>query len=144
MKNYLYTFLGIIIVYFFSYFFWGKKNMAIDILRTEEIEYLEKRDSINVHLFMDSIDKKDNNKIINLFKDKGFITVNVYHNEFIQDKKKLSYLINLNIDKKITPFVMFTTRSIRKVPNFINDWECIYVWFFYKWVRVYKHDILFL
>lgn len=144
MRKFLNVFLGIIIVYFISYFFGGKKNMIIDIIKNEEIEYLKDRDSINVHLFMGNFDKKNNNKINNFFKNKGFVTINIFHNEFVKDEKKMSYLIDLNVDKKITPFVIFTTRSIKRVPDFINDWECIYVWFFYKWVRVYKHDVLLI
>lgn len=144
MKRYLYVFLGVVILYLISYFFWGKKNMEFDIINNEEIEYLGNRDSINVFLFMNDINKNFNNEINNLFKNKGFTTVNIYNNQFVKDEESLNYIIDLNLNKKITPFIMLTKRKIRKIPTITNHWECVYIWFFYKWIRVYRHDVLLL
>ncbi|KAB1153169.1 hypothetical protein F7018_17635 [Tenacibaculum aiptasiae] len=118
--------------------------MAFDIINNEEIEYLGNRDSINVFLFMKNINKDFNNEIDNLFKNKGFTTINIYHNQFVKDEESLNYIIGLNLNKKITPFIMLTHRKIRKAPIITNHWECVYIWFFYKWIRVYRHDVLLL
>ena len=122
----------------------GKDNMILDIIENEEIEYKTDKESVYVHIFDDNGYEVYDNQIVNLFNNKGFKNVIIYHNKVISHDKKLNYGLQIHNDLKITPFIIFPMRSLTKEPTYINNWECVYVWFFYKWIRVYRHDILMI
>lgn len=138
-KKKKYIILLVIVLYTITYVSFGKKNVILEIIKNEPIE--KKTDSINVFLLDYNLDEKYDNLIINYFKNQGFNKVGIYYNRESFNENELNYFLEI---KKLTPFITFSYISFYKKPDLVGKWESIHIWFFFKWIRVYRDSILLL
>ena len=133
MKNKLRIILVLFVVYFCSYFFYGKNSLGLQII--ENTTFHKSQDSIQIQIYNLEDYKINQLKIVEVLNEKGIKTVKVNYAENFFDKNKLSYWISL---ETLTPFVSVCYDGYFKKNDIAEEYESIYVWCFIKWVRVYK------
>lgn len=130
MKKFI---LFIIIIYIISYFFIGKQNLLLSILKKENLS----EGNMVTNLFFISDDRHkliDKEVYIYLKKDiKIFQKKNIH---FQKPKKGVNYIIDIT---KTFCFFSNVSSGINKDEELI-EWESFYVWCFYKWIRIYNNE----
>lgn len=134
MKNRLYIIVITFIIYLGTYIFYGKSNLGLQII---ENTTFKKRDSIQIQIFDLEDYHRNQLKIVENLKEKGFKTVEVNYAENFITNDKLIYWLDLN---PLTPFISFSYDGHFKKNEIAEEFESIYVWCFFKWVRVYKSE----
>jgi len=135
MKNKLRFLIILIILYFCSYIFYGKNSLGLQII--ENTTFSKAQDSIQIQIF----DLEDYNRnqleITKIIKEKGLKNVHVNYAENFLNDDKFSYWLDV---EPLTPFITFSYDGFFKKNEISEEYESLYIWCFFKWIRVYKSD----
>lgn len=135
MKNKLRFLIILILLYFFSYIFYGKSSLGLQII--DNTSFLKAQDAIQIQIF-DLEDYNQNQlEIIKIVKEKGFKNVNVNYAENFLNDKGFSYWLDL---EPLTPFITFCYDGFFKKDEISEEFESLYIWCFFKWIQVYKSE----
>lgn len=133
MKNKLRFLIILIILYFCSYIFYGKNSLGLQII--ENTTFIRVQDSIQVQIFDLEDYNRNQLKITEIVKEKGFKNVRVNYAENFLNDKEFSYWLDL---ETLTPFITFSYHGFFKKDEISEEYESIYIWCFFKWISVYK------
>ncbi|AOW16234.1 hypothetical protein LPB03_01620 [Polaribacter vadi] len=76
-------------------------------------------------------------EITKIVREKGFKNVNVnYADNFLNDKG-FSYWLDV---EPLTPFITFSYDGFFKKDEISEEYESLYIWCVFKWIRVYKSE----
>lgn len=132
MKNKVYLILVFFILYLGTYFLFGKNNIGLEII---ENTTFKKQDSIQIQLFNLEDYRNNQKRIVTIIKNKGFKNVKVNYADNFLSENDFIYWLKL---EQLTPFINFSYDGTFKKNEIIQEFESIYVWCFFKWIRVYK------
>lgn len=135
MKNKLYIILALFIVYLCTYFFYGKNSLGLQIIKNTT--FPKNQNSIQIQLYNLKDYQQHQTKIKSLLEEKGFSNLSINYAENFWNKYKFAYWLEL---QQIAPFVTFAYDGIFKKDEISKEYESLYVWCFFKWIRVYKRE----
>lgn len=133
MKNKLQIILILFLIYLCTYIFYGKNSIGKEIIKNTTFKKV--KDSLQIQLFDLDDYIKNQSEIIAILKGKGFEKVRVNFAENFLDDEKYSYWLDL---EQLTPFVIFSYDGHFKKNYISEEFESIYIWSFFKWIRIYK------
>ncbi|WP_405566135.1 hypothetical protein [Polaribacter sp. Asnod6-C07] len=133
MKNKLQIVLVLFVIYLFSYFFYGKNTLGLQIITNKT--FVKTQDSIQIHIFDLNDYLKNQTEIISILKDKGFNDVKVNYERNFWNNNNFIYWLKL---EQLSPFVNFTYDGYFKKNEISEEYESLYIWCFFKWIKVYK------
>ncbi|OBY61588.1 hypothetical protein LPB301_16135 [Polaribacter reichenbachii] len=116
-----------------SFFFYGKNTLGLQIITNKT--FVKKQDSIQIHIFDLEDYLKNQREIVSILKDKGFNDVTVNYERNFWNNMNLIYWIKL---EQLSPFVNFTYDGFFKENEISEEYESIYVWCFFRWIKIYK------
>ena len=120
MKNKLRFLIILIILYFCSYIFYGKNSLGLQII--ENTTFSKTQDAIQIQIF--DLDDYNRNQLEN------------YADNFLNDKG-FSYWLDV---EPLTPFITFSYDGFFKKDEISEEYESLYIWCVFKWIRVYKSE----
>ncbi|MBU3011945.1 hypothetical protein KO506_11065 [Polaribacter vadi] len=133
MKNKLQIVLVLFVIYLCSYFFYGKNTLGLQIIK--DTNFIKAKDSIQIHIFDLNDYLKNQTEIISILKDKGFNDVKVNYERNFWNNNNFIYWLKL---EQLSPFVNFTYNGYFKKNEISEEYESLYIWCFFKWIKVYK------
>lgn len=133
MKNKLRIIVFFFVIYLCSYFFYGKNSLGLQIIKNTS--FIKTQDSIQIQIFDLEDFHRNQLKLSKILKKRGFKNVEINYAENFLDEKGYIYWLDL---EKLTPFVTFSYNGLFKKNEISEEYESIYVWFFYKWIKAYK------
>jgi len=135
MKNKLLIILIFFTIYFCSFFFYGKNSLGIEIIKSNTI--YQKQDSIQVQLYNLKDYIRNQAMIKSVLKEKGFNFVAINYAENFFNENKYCYWLEI---QELVPLVAFAYDGHFKKGETSEEFETLYIWCFFKWIRIYKKD----
>ena len=135
MKNKLRFLIILILLYFFSYIFYGKSSLGLQVI--ENTTFIKAQDIIQIQIFDLEDYNRNQLKINKIVREKGFKNVNVNYAENFLNDKGFSYWLDL---EPLTPFITFSYDGFFKKNKISEEYESLYIWCFFKWIQVYKSE----
>lgn len=135
MKNKLYIILAFFVIYISSFFFIGKDRLSIQII--EEKTFPKNQHNIQIQLYNLKDYQQHQNNIKLLLKAKGFKESRINYAENFWNKNEFAYWLEL---QQIAPFVTFAYEGSFQKNIISEEFESLYVWCFFKWIKVYKNE----
>lgn len=135
MKNKLRLILLFFIIYLCSFLFYGKNSLGLQII--QNTSFAQKQDSIQIQMYNLDDYQRNQLKIASILKQKGFRIVAINYAENFLDDQKYTYWLEI---QELVPFVAFAYDGNFKKGEISEEFESLYVWCFYKWIRIYKKD----
>ena len=134
MRNRLYIILVFFLLYFFTYLCMGKNSLDLEIIAAKT--YPQNQDSIRVHLYNLEDYTRNQVKVKTILKEKGFKKVTINYADNFLNKNTYSYWLET---AQLTPFLIFANEGNFKINENSEEFESLYVWCFFKWIKVYKN-----
>lgn len=135
MKNKLYIILALFVVYLCTYFFYGKNSLGLQII--EDTSFPKNQNSIQIQLYNLEDYQQHQTSIKSVLEEKGFNKISINYAENFWNKNEFAYWLEL---QQIAPFATFAYDGIFKKDEISKEYESLYVWCFFKWIRVYKRE----
>lgn len=133
MNKKLQTLLILFVVYFCTYIFFGKDNLGLQII--QNTSFAQNQDSVQIQIYNLEDYKRNQLKIASILKEKGFKKTTVNYAENFSDKQHYSYWLEI---QELVPVVAFAYYGSFKKNEISEEFESLYVWCFFKWIRIYK------
>jgi len=115
--------------------FIGKNSLHLDIIAAKT--YPKNRDSIRIHIYNLEDYHRNQLKIKEILKSKGFEKVTVNYADNFLNPNTYSYWLQT---QQLTPFLIFASEGNFRIQQDSEEFESLYVWCFFKWVRIYKNN----
>ncbi|MFY9242640.1 MAG: hypothetical protein WAO74_06400 [Polaribacter sp.] len=138
MKNKLFIIFLFFFIYFSTYFFFGKSSLGLQVIQNKT--FVKNQDSIQIQLFNLEDYNRNQLKVRAILEEKGFKEIKVnYADNFINNNNNNNMVYWLDL-KPLTPFITFIYDGNFKAKEISEEFESLYIWFFFKWIKIYKSE----
>lgn len=133
MKHKTYFILFIFCIYACTFFFYGNHRLGLEII--ENNSFHKNENTIHVQIYNLDDYQRNQIKIVSILNKKGFNSVNVNYAENYLNENNYSYWLEI---QELAPFVNIAYDGLFKKDEISKEYEGLYIWGFFKWIKVYK------